>query len=82
MLPLILSKFTIGNQPDITQGYKNTRVSIVTFDQQASIVANYTNINSINDVTKVLNGLTVSNSQETNLFEYEPFFKLEFILVP
>uniref|UniRef100_A0A914EIL8 Uncharacterized protein n=1 Tax=Acrobeloides nanus TaxID=290746 RepID=A0A914EIL8_9BILA len=69
MMPLILSKFTIGQQSDISQGYRNTRVSVVTFDNQAVIAANYTDINSASDLSMILNGLTISNSQEANLYE-------------
>uniref|UniRef100_A0A914ENT4 VWFA domain-containing protein n=1 Tax=Acrobeloides nanus TaxID=290746 RepID=A0A914ENT4_9BILA len=68
-LSLILPKFTIGQQVDITQGYRNTRIAVVTFDAQATIAANFTDINSIGDLTKLLNGLSSSNSQEANLYE-------------
>uniref|UniRef100_A0A914D495 VWFA domain-containing protein n=1 Tax=Acrobeloides nanus TaxID=290746 RepID=A0A914D495_9BILA len=66
---LILSKFTIGNMVDIRQGYRNTRVAVVTYDATAKIVANYTDINSISDLTNVLNGVSASNSQQANLYE-------------
>ena len=54
---------------DISKGQRNTRVSVVTYDAQATIAANFTNINSINDLSNVLNGLTVSTSQVANLYE-------------
>jgi uncharacterized protein YegL len=50
-------------------GYRNTRVAVVTYDTQSTIVANFTDINSVNDVSAVLNGLTASNTQQANLFE-------------
>uniref|UniRef100_A0A914EHK8 Uncharacterized protein n=1 Tax=Acrobeloides nanus TaxID=290746 RepID=A0A914EHK8_9BILA len=68
-LALVLSKFSIGNQADISQGYRNTRVAVVTYDTQSTIAANFTDINSVNDVSAILNGLTASNTQQANLFE-------------
>uniref|UniRef100_A0A914DVU2 VWFA domain-containing protein n=1 Tax=Acrobeloides nanus TaxID=290746 RepID=A0A914DVU2_9BILA len=68
-LSLSLSKFPIGNQIDITQGQRNVRIAVVTFDNQATIVANYTDINSVNDLTRILNGITASNTQGGNLAE-------------
>uniref|UniRef100_A0A914E4R4 C-type lectin n=1 Tax=Acrobeloides nanus TaxID=290746 RepID=A0A914E4R4_9BILA len=66
-LSLSLSKFSIGNQIDITQGQRNVRIAVVTFDNQATIVANYSDINSVNDLTRILNGITISNTQGGNL---------------
>uniref|UniRef100_A0A914DAD5 VWFA domain-containing protein n=1 Tax=Acrobeloides nanus TaxID=290746 RepID=A0A914DAD5_9BILA len=68
-LSLSLSKFPIGNQIDIAQGQRNVRIAVVTFDNQATIVANYTDINSVNDLTRILNGVTISNAQGGNLAE-------------
>uniref|UniRef100_A0A914DBL2 C-type lectin n=1 Tax=Acrobeloides nanus TaxID=290746 RepID=A0A914DBL2_9BILA len=68
-LSLSLSKFPIGNQIDIAQGQRNVRIAVVTFDNQATIVANYSDINSVNDLTRILNGVTASNMQGGNLAE-------------
>uniref|UniRef100_A0A914CT56 VWFA domain-containing protein n=1 Tax=Acrobeloides nanus TaxID=290746 RepID=A0A914CT56_9BILA len=68
-LLLVLSKFTIGQQYDITQGFRNTRIAVVTYGSQATIAANYTDINSFNDLSTVLNSLSASNSQDANLYE-------------
>jgi formylmethanofuran:tetrahydromethanopterin formyltransferase len=66
---LVLPKFTIGQQIDITQGFRNTRIAVVTYGSQATIAANYADINSVNDLSNVLTGLSASNSQEANLYE-------------
>uniref|UniRef100_A0A914C8B0 VWFA domain-containing protein n=1 Tax=Acrobeloides nanus TaxID=290746 RepID=A0A914C8B0_9BILA len=68
-MSLIMPKFTIGNNWNISQGYRNTRISVVTYDTNAKIVANFTDINSIGDLSNILNTLTASNSQEANLLE-------------
>uniref|UniRef100_A0A914CCV5 VWFA domain-containing protein n=1 Tax=Acrobeloides nanus TaxID=290746 RepID=A0A914CCV5_9BILA len=68
-LSLVLPKFTIGQQIDITQGFRNTRIAVVTYGSQATIAANYIDINSVNDLSNVLTGLSASNSQEANLYE-------------
>uniref|UniRef100_A0A914C8L9 C-type LECtin n=1 Tax=Acrobeloides nanus TaxID=290746 RepID=A0A914C8L9_9BILA len=65
-MSLIMPKFTIGNNWDLSQGYRNTRISVVTYDTNATIVANFTDINSIGDLNNILNTLTASNSQEAN----------------
>uniref|UniRef100_A0A914CYV1 VWFA domain-containing protein n=1 Tax=Acrobeloides nanus TaxID=290746 RepID=A0A914CYV1_9BILA len=68
-LSLILPKFTIGQQSDITQGYRNTRVGVITYDSNVNIIANYTASNSVLDVSKILNGLTASNDHAVNIEE-------------
>ena len=68
-MSLIMPKFTIGNNWDLSQGYRNTRISVVTYDTNATIAANFTDINSIGDLNNILNTLTASNSQEANLLE-------------
>uniref|UniRef100_A0A914D7U5 VWFA domain-containing protein n=1 Tax=Acrobeloides nanus TaxID=290746 RepID=A0A914D7U5_9BILA len=72
----ILQKFPIGNQPAIQA--RNTRVAVVTYDTQATIVANYTNINSIGDVSNLLNGLSVSTHSDVNI--YDAFVKANYIM--
>uniref|UniRef100_A0A914DPC5 VWFA domain-containing protein n=1 Tax=Acrobeloides nanus TaxID=290746 RepID=A0A914DPC5_9BILA len=72
----ILQKFSIGNQPAIQA--RNTRVAVVTYDTQATIVANYTNINSIGDVSNLLNGLSVSTHSDVNI--YDAFVKANYIM--
>uniref|UniRef100_A0A914BUT7 C-type lectin domain-containing protein n=1 Tax=Acrobeloides nanus TaxID=290746 RepID=A0A914BUT7_9BILA len=75
ILNLALASFPIGNQWDITLGQKNTRVSVITYDQQATIIANYTQINQLNDLTNVVNGIQVSTSQTANLYDNNyPFY--------
>uniref|UniRef100_A0A914CM40 C-type lectin domain-containing protein n=1 Tax=Acrobeloides nanus TaxID=290746 RepID=A0A914CM40_9BILA len=66
-LSLIMSKFTIGNQADTTKGYRNTRISVITYDTNAKIAANFSSINGVNDLANVLNGLSASASQNANL---------------
>uniref|UniRef100_A0A914EI50 C-type lectin n=1 Tax=Acrobeloides nanus TaxID=290746 RepID=A0A914EI50_9BILA len=68
-LSLSLSKFPIGNQVDIAQSQRNVRIAAVTFDNQATIVANFSDINSVSDLTRILNGITISNTQGGNLTE-------------
>uniref|UniRef100_A0A914CYB5 VWFA domain-containing protein n=1 Tax=Acrobeloides nanus TaxID=290746 RepID=A0A914CYB5_9BILA len=65
-MALISSKFTIGQQTDYSTT-KNTRVAVITYADQATITANFTNINSANDLVNVLNGISVSNTKQANL---------------
>lgn len=69
MMTLILSKFTIGQQSDITKGYRNTRVAVITYSDTATILSNYTNINSVADFAQVMSTIQISNSNVANLGE-------------
>lgn len=64
-----MSKFTIGQQIDLTQGFHNSRISVVAYDAQATIAANYSDINNINDLNKILGGLKTANTQQADLYE-------------
>uniref|UniRef100_A0A914D317 C-type LECtin n=1 Tax=Acrobeloides nanus TaxID=290746 RepID=A0A914D317_9BILA len=50
----VFSKFPLGNNDNIKQGVHNTRVGIVTYNYEASIVAQFTDINNKNDLSRVL----------------------------
>uniref|UniRef100_A0A914DBR7 Uncharacterized protein n=1 Tax=Acrobeloides nanus TaxID=290746 RepID=A0A914DBR7_9BILA len=63
------SNFPIGNNDQIKQGFHNTRVGIVTFNYEASIVAQFTDINNGNDLSRILDGIQISNRNESNLYD-------------
>lgn len=69
LLPLIFAKYPIGQLVDITQGQRNTRIAVISYADQAVINANFTDINSISDLSKVLNSLTASTSPVADLYE-------------
>lgn len=66
-MTLALSKFTIGNQVCVAPRLRNTRVAIVTYDAQATTIASFTDITGLSDVSRVLNSLTASSTQEADL---------------
>lgn len=77
MINLGLSTLPIGNPPPVMPG-KNysdfleyTRVAVITYDEKATILANYSMINSAKDLTNVLNGVQVSTSQTANMYKYK-----------
>ena len=69
VISLVMSKFTIGNRANISAGEHNTRVAVITYDHVARIVANFTDINSLGDLSTVLNNIQVSNTADANLYE-------------
>ena len=69
VISLVMSKFTIGNRANISAGEHNTRVAVITYDHVARIVANFTDINSLGDLSTVLNKIQVSNTADANLYE-------------
>ena len=69
VVSLVMSKFTIGNRANISAGEHNTRVAVITYDHEARIVANFTDINSLGDLSTVLNKIQVSNTANANLYE-------------
>uniref|UniRef100_A0A914E2X2 VWFA domain-containing protein n=1 Tax=Acrobeloides nanus TaxID=290746 RepID=A0A914E2X2_9BILA len=69
VISLVMSKFTIGNRANISAGEHNTRVAVITYDHEARIVANFTDINSLGDLSTVLNKIQVSNTANANLYD-------------
>uniref|UniRef100_A0A914CZT8 VWFA domain-containing protein n=1 Tax=Acrobeloides nanus TaxID=290746 RepID=A0A914CZT8_9BILA len=69
VISLVMSKFTIGNRANISAGEHNTRVAVITYDHIARIVANFTDINSLGDLSTVLNNIQVSNTADANLYD-------------
>uniref|UniRef100_A0A914EF11 C-type lectin n=1 Tax=Acrobeloides nanus TaxID=290746 RepID=A0A914EF11_9BILA len=69
VISLVMSKFTIGNRANISAGEHNTRVAVITYDREARIVANFTDINSLGDLSTVLNKIQVSNTADANLYD-------------
>uniref|UniRef100_A0A914CNI9 C-type lectin domain-containing protein n=1 Tax=Acrobeloides nanus TaxID=290746 RepID=A0A914CNI9_9BILA len=90
VISLVMSKFTIGNRANISAGEHNTRVAVITYDHVARIVANFTDINSLGDLSAVLNKIQVSNTADANLYDAfeqqvkctEPYFTNGSCLVP
>uniref|UniRef100_A0A914ECZ8 VWFA domain-containing protein n=1 Tax=Acrobeloides nanus TaxID=290746 RepID=A0A914ECZ8_9BILA len=65
----VFSKFPLGNNDNIKQGVHNTRVGIVTYNYEASITAQFTAINNRNDLSRALDGIQISNRNESNLYD-------------
>uniref|UniRef100_A0A914DD81 VWFA domain-containing protein n=1 Tax=Acrobeloides nanus TaxID=290746 RepID=A0A914DD81_9BILA len=66
---IVMSKFPIGTNPNITQGVHNTRVAVITYNYKATTVAGFNDINNVYDLNKVLNGIEVSDKKEANLYD-------------
>uniref|UniRef100_A0A914CQ10 VWFA domain-containing protein n=1 Tax=Acrobeloides nanus TaxID=290746 RepID=A0A914CQ10_9BILA len=66
---LVMSKFPIGTNPNVTQGVHNTRVGVIAYNYKASIVAGFDDIKNLNDLAQVLNGIQLSSHKEANLYD-------------